>query len=308
MIISAIALGHVYSVLGLYFVLLIIMDNSPQNFAFVFLALALVSMNANSESQITIAPGFMNFEYVETADDGTFLDGEKGIIPGIRIELNVPMENQLNVGMVFEYFNGTVDYDGHLQSLEDPPDLNIDMLPFETETSETVISFSGYLSKQLSPTYPHLAFYGAFTIKAWERDIKGKFLSTTGNLGLPVNLYIPPLYELYEWWQLDFGLKYRLALSPKSYMSFSGGFLRTTDPTMEVSASRLSLQEKWGYNAGIAWMYNLSQQNRLGLGADYTYWEFGRSNVIIDPVLGPIAEPNSESNMSVVYLRYEHRF
>jgi len=284
------------------------MVRPQQKFTFIFLVLVLVPMNLNAESQITIAPGFMSFDYVETAEDGTFLDGEKGIIPGISIELKVPMENHINVGMTFEYFNGTVDYDGHVQSLENPPDLNIDMLPFKTETAESVFSFSGYLTKELSPTYPNLSLYGAFTIKSWERDIKGKFLSTTGNLGLPVNLYIPPLYELYQWWQLDFGVKYHFIVSSKSYIDFSGGFLRTIDPTIEVSVSRLNLQEKWGYTVGVAWMYTLSQQNRFGVGADYKYWQFGRSNIAIDPVLGPIAEPDSESNMFVLNLLYEHSF
>ena len=123
-----------------------------------------------------------------------------------------------------------------------------------------------------------------------------------------VNQY-PSIFEQYQWWQLDLGLQHRWYLGSKSYIQIYGGMLRTIYPTMKVSVSTLDLQEKWGYKLGFEWIYKLADQHSLGLGSNYTYWEFGRSNDVFDPVINDIIhEPASESKMLVLQFTYQYHY
>jgi hypothetical protein len=274
---------------------------------FVFCVLMFVSFGVFAQTKFIIAPGIMNFDYVETDADGTFLDGEKGSISGLKLGVNVKTKSKIDFGFTFEYYSGLVDYDGHLQSLTDPPDLNVEMAPFKSETEETVNSLAGYIITPISPSTPGLSIYGSLTTKIWERLIKGRFVTEDGNLGQPINQFVPDTYEKYEWWQFDIGLLYKVSVTPKSYMNFKGGFLRTLNPTMRVSTSNLNLGEKWGYELGAEWLYKITQKHSLGVGGEYNYWEFGRSNLVFDSGLEDfILEPDSESKMFVFRLIYEY--
>ena len=76
---------------------------------------------------------------------------------------------------------------------------------------------------------------------------------------------------------------------------------------MRVSTSNLNLGEKWGYELGIEWLYKITQKHSLGVGSEYTYWEFGRSNIEFDSGLEDfIFEPDSESKMLLFQLIYEY--
>ena len=254
---------------------------------------------AYAESKLIIAPGMMNFDYVETDIDGTFLDGENGNIPGIYIGLDVQTHKFLTVGLAFEHFSGEVDYDGHIQS-NDP---RYDGLPLQSKTNQNITAITGSLRTLLDNDSP-LAFYGTFTIKRWERDIQSTYVSGIDNSGNPFqNLPVSGLFEVYEWWQLTFGFAYKISISPKSYLDVNGGILTTINPTMEVEGLSFDLREKPGYEAGISWIYDLMKQHSLGLRGEYTYWEFGRSNVI-----SGFVEPDSESNMFVLSLVYQYLY
>ena len=261
--------------------------------------LGYIPFGAYAESKLIIAPGMMNFDYVETDIDGTFLDGENGNIPGIYLGLDIQTSKLLTVGLAFEHYSGEVDYDGHIQS-SDPA---YNGLPLQSKTDQNIIAITGSLRRSFENNTP-LAFYGTLTIKRWERDIQSTYVSGIDNFGNPFqNLFVSGLFEVYEWWQFTFGLAYKLSLSPKSYLDFNGGLLRTINPTMEVAGLSFSLGESLGYEAGISWMYKIMKQHSLGLRGDYTYWEFGRSNVN-----SGFVEPDSESKMFVFSLVYEYSY
>ncbi len=277
------------------------MNQIFNRFIYVFFFMFVLPCVAYAESKIIIAPGIMNFDYVETDVDGSFLDGEKGDIPGIFFGFETKSTELLTFGIAFERYKGEVDYEGHIQT--NPLDLRYEGLPLSTKTDQNITSLIASLSYSLAQHRP-LSIYGTFTIKRWERDIQSTFISGIDNFGDPYqDLFVSGLYEIYEWWQLTFGLHYNLKLTAKSYMDFYGGFLRTLDPTMKVFSITFNLEEKWGYEAGLAWMYKLSREHSLGLAMDYTFWEFGRSNVIFNSV-----EPDSESNMLEFKLVYEYSF
>ena len=124
------------------------------------------------EERAAISLGRMNFDYEETDTDGTFLDGEYGNIPGFTIDYSRKLQNKTLAKFSLEYYWGTVDYDGHLQSLTDP---NVDMFPFKTRTEEKVLTLTAYLSSKLNKSENPLSIYGSFSYKNWERDKKNNF-------------------------------------------------------------------------------------------------------------------------------------
>jgi hypothetical protein len=257
------------------------------------------AFDLKAESKLTIAPGIMNFDYVETDPDGQFLDGEYGNIPGVDIAWEVKTRESFSLGFEFALYSGEVDYDGHINSI-DPA---YDRLPLQSKTDQSVSSLAGVLRHPFSNN-PNLAFYGKLMLKRWERDIQSTLVSGIDNNGNPFqNLYVSGLFEVYEWKQFNFGLSYQLRMSQVSYLEFSGGFFRTLDPTMEVESLRFKLGEAWGYEGGLAWKYAIDQHHNLGVGGRYTYWEFGRSDVIFG-----FYEPDSESIMININFLYEHAF
>ncbi|MGD8886122.1 MAG: hypothetical protein PVF34_10890, partial [Gammaproteobacteria bacterium] len=108
----------------------------------------------------------MKFDYTETDVDGSFLDGEYGYIPGVEIDYRKSSADDSTVGFSFAYYSGEVDYDGALQSRDDP---NIDGVPIQTDTDETVFVFTGYISQQIPQLDPRLSVYGTITYKQWNR-------------------------------------------------------------------------------------------------------------------------------------------
>ncbi|WP_455209418.1 hypothetical protein [Kaarinaea lacus] len=275
------------------------MNGASKTYFLLFCLLNLQSLSAHAESKFFIAPGFMNFDYVETGPDGKFLDGEKGNIPGVLIGLELDTSGSMSFGFQFEHYSGEVDYDGHIQST-DPA---YDELPMQSKTDQSVTSFAGVLKHTLADN-PNFAVYGMLILKRWERDIKPALVSGIDNFGNPFqNLPVSGLFEVYEWRQITIGMTYKMRVSDASYLEFNGGFLRTISPTMEVESFTLSLGEELGYTGGIAWKYKINQYHSLGISGNYTYWEFGRSNVVFG-----IYEPDSESEMVNINVLYQHMF
>ena len=247
----------------------------------------------------------MKFDYTEKDTDGTFFDGEYGYLPGVEINIQNKKSQGLMAGFAFGFFSGEVDYDGAIQDVEPPIDANIDGLPFQTNTNETITTFTGHLSTGIDTISPDLSLYGKLSFKRWERDIQGRTISGIGNLGLPYqNLVIPDLAEVYEWWNLVIGLRYQFNINPGSNLEFNAGLLRTLDARMQLDlgpvAPTYNLQERWGYEAGVTWLTQISKTARLGFSGTYSYWEFGRSNVSFG-----FLEPDSESKMTAVKFIYQ---
>jgi len=253
--------------------------------------------------QIEMSAGIMNFDYAEYDDDGTFLDGEKGNMPGVAINFLGHSEGGFETEFGFDFYKATVDYDGHLQpsaSETDPVVIaNVFMVPFKTNTIETVTGLHAQISKALD-AYPKLSLYGNFGYKFWNRAIQGKYISTLGNLGIPIVGFVPGATEKYQWYQLIFGGKYNVVLNDKSALDFSAGISRTLNPTMKTGAYTYKQKERTGYELGVDWLLKLSPGKRIGVGAELSYWEFGKSNIV-----GGYLEPYSESTMKKVHVIYQ---
>jgi hypothetical protein len=266
-----------------------------------------MTTSARAERLLNATAGIMKFDYTETDVDGSFLDGEYGYIPGVEIDYRKSSADDSTVGFSFAFYSGEVDYDGALQDVSPPIDTNIDGLAFKTDTDETVFAITGFFSRKTPQIDPHLSLFGKITYKQWSRDIQGRFFSGFGNDNIYIdNQYIPGFSEVYTWLQLTLGLDYQLALSSGGSLQFNAGLLRTLNPEMEadfgVVTGNYDLQERWGYEAGITWLIPISPVARVGVAGNYTYWEFGRSNVVFGFV-----EPDSESKMTTFKLVYQSK-
>jgi len=250
-----------------------------------------------AETTFTIAPGVMRFDYEETDIDGAFLDGEYGEIPGVKLSIEEEdKERQFSLGLALEYYAGNVDYTGFIQSTN----ARYDGLPLSTTTDQKILSFSTYIKKSLFKD-PYFFVYGNLAYKNWERDIQGKYISGTDNFGDPfTNLYVSGLYEVYQWWQITFGIFSRFPISVSSEIAFRAGFLRTIEPQMDLASFTFDLQEAWGQEAELSYYYALTQQQSIGVSGSIMTWSFGRSNAI-----GGFVEPDSKSEMKTVQLLYE---
>ena len=253
--------------------------------------------------QIEMSAGIMNFDYAEYDDDGTFLDGEKGNMPGIAIKFQGHTDTGFETEFGFDFYKATVEYDGHLQpsAYETDPVViaNVYMVPFQTNTIETVTGLHAQLSKSLD-SLPNLSLFGNFGYKYWNRAIQGKNISILGNLNLPIVGFVPGATEKYQWYQMIFGGKYNVVLNEKSTLDVSAGISRTLNPTMKNGAYTYKQKERTGYELGVDWLVKLSPGRRIGVGGALSYWEFGKSNVA-----GGYLEPYSESTMKKVQIIYQ---
>ena len=261
------------------------------------LSLGLCAHVVYAETTLTVAPGVMSFNYEETDVDGSFLDGEHGDIPGVKLSIEeLDQEYLFSLGLALEYYAGNVDYTGFIQSTN----IRYDGLPLSTTTDQIIFSFSTYIKKPILSD-PNLFVYGNLTYKKWERDIQGKFISGIDNFGDPfTNLYVSGLFEVYQWWQMTFGVFSKYSIHKNSEVGFRAGILRTIAPEMDLAAFTFDLQEAWGYEAELSYYHQITQQQRVGISGSIMVWSFGRSNQI-----GGFVEPDSESEMKTVQLLYE---
>lgn len=240
-----------------------------------------------AQPSVTIAPSLMDFDYVEYDDNGNFLDGEKGVIPGIELGFSfIQPETQFGFVFAFKHFAGDVDYDGHIQS----SDAELDGLPLETKTNEDVTEFYFGLTKGV---VEGLFLEAGFSIKEWDRDIQGKFIDD------PKPAFVSGLYEVYEWNQFSIGGKVERKIYGEHYLNFKIAYLKIIDPKMKLFGSVYKLQAKSGSMLEAGWQYRLDSQKTVGLVGNITKWEFGRS-----PVVNGFYEPDSESEMRTLKLTF----
>jgi len=250
----------------------------------------------HAETKITFAPGVMNFDYVETSVDGSFLDGEHGDIPGIKLSIEANDDPAFTLGLALEYFAGNVDYDGQIGSF----DARYNGLPLSTTTDQKIFSFSTFINQQVVYS-PNVFFYGNLTYKKWERDIQATTASGIDNFGDPfTNLYVSGLYEVYKWWQVTLGVLTKIPVFKDTELKLQAGVLRTINPEMDLTFYTFELQEDWGYEGELALFYRVDHWQRVGFSGSIMSWKFGKSDVVAG-----FFEPDSESEMITIQLIYE---
>ena len=78
-------------------------------FFLIFLSLTLPP-NLRAETQFSIAPSLLFFDYTEYSFNNSVLNNETGTIPGVQLHLNTAINKQLAIDLEIVNYDGDVDY------------------------------------------------------------------------------------------------------------------------------------------------------------------------------------------------------
>ena len=243
--------------------------------------LALVN-TANADNLFTLSPGIMYFDYEETGDDGSFLDGETGPVYGVTAALEHSFSPKIS-GVVFGgIYTGTVDYDGQTQS----------GTPVKTDTQADFFTLGFAAQLPIKTGENNLTLITGYRYKRWERDIQ--------SIGI-----VSGLYEVYQWQEVFLGAQLLLKYDTNSRISLYGGIFKTRNAEIEIDLvsdgfgkPRLSLGSDTGLEFGVQWMEARKNDRNYGVRLSYKSWKFGRSpNEISSGSSGSVIihEPRSET-------------
>ena len=268
--------------------------------ASLLLAVAVAAAPARGEEpglhgQVEVRAGLLRFDY-EERDAGVFLDGEEGFVPSITVEGELRLDRLFGRAM-FRLAKGSVDYDGHVQSLTDSA---IDGLPVRTTTDLTFLQGELQLGAFVDEGR-RLAAFAALGARRWDRDIQETtLLDRTGSLrGLS------GLSEVYSWYELQAGVRWTfLQLSRTSWdldarvVRTAGGEIEVFSPFGAPGSVTMGLGSRTGWRLASNLRRDLA--GRLFLAA--TLWAegyaFGRSDfhtVATSAGLADIFEPDSST-------------
>jgi hypothetical protein len=227
--------------------------------------------------------GLQHFNYQEFDLQGTNLNSEEGLLPGIDLGLSHENGDWMFAGL-FTCYNGQVSYDGQTQSGK----------PIQTKTDETLWYLGGDVGRRFTtPIVDVLVLYGSLAYRLWERDIKG-IKNVTG------------LFEKYHWWEVAAGTRIPFAQRKNGFWQLDSALLYIINPTLEVELPgfddpTLRLGEKIGMRVSLSHTWSTpSSDMEISLKLFAQAWNFGRSKE--EPLtmngLGTaamVSEPRSES-------------
>ena len=255
------------------------------------LGLILLSQNNTQASgNFSVSARMQYFNYEEFDDNGLSLNKETGFIHGIGFKL-IDRNHQLNL----EIYDGTVDYDGQLQS----------GTPHQTDTEEMIYYLSYRYLIPVFETPERYHYYFGISHQTWERNI------------LPRN-NINGLFETYRWLTASAGIESVVHQLSDSQLSIGLGFIYIVDAEIEIDLSDLGygepvldIENKPGFEAELKYTSTLSDSRLLNIGVQYTHSQFGKSNSAAlsngsNTII--IFEPDSTSNHVRFYLEVNQRF
>lgn len=214
-----------------------------------------------AQNRLVLTPGVMYFDYEETGDDGSFLDGETGPVPGVNAAVEIQYYPKFT-GIVFGgYYSGTVDYDGHTQA----------GLPIQTKTKEDFFTLGVAAQFPVGNRQSELLLQTGYAFKRWERDIQ-----SIGN--------VSGLFEIYAWQELSFGALVTIEAENNSRLNLYWGIFKTRNADIEINLSSdgygrpvLPLGSSVGLELAAQWMSTKEVNNNVGFKLSYRNWKFGRS-------------------------------
>lgn len=249
-------------------------------------AILLLSFSVKAESQFSIAPTLLHFDYTEFSKSGVVLDKETGWIPGLQLQLNKPFGEQWRIAFELTGYDGSVDYEGNTQ----------------TTTEATIIRFGARIETPIT-SQTDLVF-GA-THHEWQRDIQD---SST----------LSGLFEIYRWWEISLGISSQFWAKDTQSWRAEAVLLRTVNPTIHVDISRadlgktdLDLGTEWGARLQLSWTGAVNPKWQYGFKVFYEAWDFGRSGSKTTSggaISLPVVEPRSETRHSGLLLAFSRKY
>ena len=239
---------------------------------------------AQAESNLTITPHLLHFDYREFDDGGGQLLKETGFIPGVDVNFGVDLTNRIQLDVNYQFSIGEIDYDGQTQAGD----------PHKTDTQMSLKTLGAELSYSLQDAESSVRLFGRLDAKIWDRDIQ----STATVQGIS---------EIYSWRQFGVGVLVPLQMTAFAQSNIQFQVFRTINPVMEADlrfiaggTPEFDLDEKTGWQIETE-MFNAYQNKRsLGFSFIYRTWKFGRSDnqtVNTSVGTGEFFEPDSETSI-----------
>ncbi len=212
-----------------------------------------------AETQLTISPALLYFDYTEFSSTDQVLDTETGWLPGLEANLTHAITSNWAVSINTSYYQGTVDYEGQTQS----------GTPHTTDSDTNLFRLGARLDRLI---YKDIRLFAGAQTHQWKRDIKDK-----NN--------ISGIDETYEWLEYSLGLDTDFVITKKDRINLEASYLLIRNATVFVDLSRvdlgtttLDLGDGTGGRLNLSWLHQYKNDLNLGLGLFIEGWQFGRSN------------------------------
>jgi len=246
----------------------------------------------SAETQLTLSPSLLHFDYTEFSTTDEVLNRELGWLPGLELKLSHTITSDWLIGIHSAYYQGTVDYTGQTQS----------GAPHTTDTETKLLRFGGRIKKGI---YKNIHLFVGVQLHQWNRNIRD-------------NNNVSGLDETYKWLEYSIGLNSDLFISQNDILNLEAGFLIIRNGTLDVDLSRidlgttrLDLGDGTGARLNLSWKRISTNNIHYGLSLFVEGWNFGRSNT--KPTQGGassvfVTEPRSETRNIGLKFNIEYMF
>jgi len=214
---------------------------------------------SRAETQLTLSPSLLYFDYTEFSTSNETLDNELGWLPGIELKLNQQITNAWQFSLSSEYYQGNVDYTGQTQT----------GIPHTTNTDTQFFRLAGNIERNI---YEQLNVFAGVQFHQWNRDIKD-------------NNNVSGVDETYKWQEYAIGLNTDFSFYKNHIFNVSAAYLLIRNGTIDVDLSRinfgsttLNLGDATGSRFTLSWSQINTNQINYGASLFIEAWEFGRSN------------------------------
>jgi hypothetical protein len=245
-----------------------------------------------ADTQLSVSPALLYFDYTEFSTTDRVLDTETGWLPGLEAELSYTITPDWSASINTTYYTGTVDYDGETQS----------GVPHTTDTDTDLFRLGARINRLV---YENIRLFAGIQGHRWDRDIND-------------NNGVSGIDETYEWIEYSLGIKADFVTSPKDTISLDAGLLLIRDGTIFVDLSRvdlgtttLNLGDGTGARLNFNWRHRYSYNVSYGCGLFFEGWQFGRSNtrqLENSSSLIFVTEPRSETRNVGLKFNIEYMF
>lgn len=246
---------------------------------------AVLFCNSNlalAETQLSLSPSLLHFDYTEFSTSNTVLDRETGWLPGFSLIFKDDINKQLHYEFEVAGHFGNVDYNGSTQ--------------LGTAHSTTTDESIWHIGFRLLVPYDKFTdnttdLYIGIKRHEWQRNIHD-------------NNNISGLYEVYKWWEISAGIQSSLWSNKTQRLTYDASLLYIYEPTIFVDLSRinrgsttLNIGENYGGRLQLAWEQNNDPQWTYKLNTYAEFWDFGRSNTRSTKggISTTVTEPRSET-------------
>lgn len=203
------------------------------------------------------------------------LDSETGSIDAYRLDY-ANVHGRYAYGIHFDYAQGQTEYDGYIGLT------NGQAIPAKTITDNRMVDiYTRHGAVFVPSTKTALIPYIDLGVSSWGRDIGAStpYRLTETFVHYAVGVGVNGFYTPFDQFVIHVG----------------SGIGHTIIPLTLVSESILTLGAKPYYTAAVGLDIRITPRLHIRTDVDYRQWEYGRSDVEDDPVLGSIVEPRSET-------------